>query len=105
MALPLSLSFRSDTGKWETVLRTLWSRMGRKTVLRTLRFGMGGKRENKCIQDDFDKSKNENEKLSDWMHQLGEEIRQSIETLYFPTLENISIFYYILEELPTALES
>ena len=33
-------------------------------------------RENKRIQDDFDKSKNENEKLSDRVHQLGEEIRQ-----------------------------
>jgi len=32
-------------------------------------------RENKRIQDDFDKSKNENEKLSDQIHQLGEEIR------------------------------
>ncbi|RIA78811.1 hypothetical protein C1645_746332, partial [Glomus cerebriforme] len=28
-----SLSFQSDTGKWETVLRTLRSRMGGKTVL------------------------------------------------------------------------
>jgi chromosome segregation ATPase len=33
-------------------------------------------REKKRIQDDFDKSKNENEKLSDRVHQLGEEIRQ-----------------------------
>src|SRR6266498_5808679 len=33
-------------------------------------------REKKHIQDDFDKSKNENEKLSDRVHQLGEEIRQ-----------------------------
>ena len=33
-------------------------------------------REKKHIQDDFDKSKNENEKLSDQVHQLGEEIRQ-----------------------------
>src|SRR6266498_4534269 len=33
-------------------------------------------RENKRMQDDFDKSKNENEKLSDRVHQLGEEIRQ-----------------------------
>jgi len=32
-------------------------------------------RENKHMQDDLDKSKNENEKLSDRMHQLGEEIR------------------------------
>src|SRR3954470_24412264 len=28
------------------------------------------------MQDDLDKSKNENEKLSDRVHQLGEEIRQ-----------------------------
>ncbi|PKY61006.1 hypothetical protein RhiirA4_485418 [Rhizophagus irregularis] len=35
-----------------------------------------GNRENKRIQDDLDKSKNENEKLSDRVHQLGEEIRQ-----------------------------
>ncbi len=33
-------------------------------------------RENKRMQDDLDKSKNENEKLSDRVHQLGEEIRQ-----------------------------
>ena len=33
-------------------------------------------REKKHIQDDFDKSKNENEKLFDRVHQLGEEIRQ-----------------------------
>lgn len=33
-------------------------------------------REKKRIQNDFDKSKNENEKLSDRVHQLGEEIRQ-----------------------------
>ncbi|GBC39162.2 hypothetical protein GLOIN_2v1830120 [Rhizophagus irregularis DAOM 181602=DAOM 197198] len=33
-------------------------------------------RKNKRMQDDLDKSKNENEKLSDWVHQLGEEIRQ-----------------------------
>src|SRR6266540_6756517 len=33
-------------------------------------------REKKHIQDDLDKSKNENEKLSDRVHQLGEEIRQ-----------------------------
>jgi len=33
-------------------------------------------REKKRIQDDFDKSKNEKEKLSDRGHQLGEEIRQ-----------------------------
>src|SRR5215217_2413150 len=33
-------------------------------------------REKKRIQDDFDKSKNEKEKLSDRVHQLGEEIRQ-----------------------------
>ena len=28
------------------------------------------------MQDDFDKSKNKNKKLSDRVHQLGEEIRQ-----------------------------
>src|SRR4051812_14159969 len=33
-------------------------------------------REKKRIQNDFDKSKNENEKLFDQVHQLGEEIRQ-----------------------------
>jgi transcription-repair coupling factor (superfamily II helicase) len=33
-------------------------------------------REKKRMQDDLDKSKNENEKLSDRVHQLGEEIRQ-----------------------------
>ncbi|PKY34366.1 hypothetical protein RhiirB3_454008 [Rhizophagus irregularis] len=33
-------------------------------------------REKKRIQDDFDKSKNENKKLSDQMHQFGEKIRQ-----------------------------
>src|SRR3954454_7747410 len=33
-------------------------------------------RENKRMQDDLDKSKNENEKLSDMVHQLEEEIRQ-----------------------------
>src|SRR4051794_33158682 len=33
-------------------------------------------REKKRIQDDFDKFKNENEKLFDRMYQLGEEIRQ-----------------------------
>src|SRR5205814_2573615 len=32
-------------------------------------------REKKRIQDDFDKSKNENEKLSDRVHQLEDEIR------------------------------
>ncbi|RIA95512.1 hypothetical protein C1645_816605, partial [Glomus cerebriforme] len=38
-----SFSFRSDTGKWETVLRAFQSGMGRKTVLRALWSGMGGK--------------------------------------------------------------
>ena len=33
-------------------------------------------RENKRMQNDFDKFKKENEKLSDRVHQLGEEIRQ-----------------------------
>ncbi|PKB94639.1 hypothetical protein RhiirA5_438336 [Rhizophagus irregularis] len=33
-------------------------------------------RENKHMQDDLDKSKNENKKLSNWVHQLGKEIRQ-----------------------------
>lgn len=33
-------------------------------------------RENKRMQDDLDKSKKENEKLSDRVHHLGEEIRQ-----------------------------
>ena len=33
-------------------------------------------REYKRMQDDFDKSKNENEKFSNRVHQLGEEIRQ-----------------------------
>ena len=33
-------------------------------------------REKKCIQDDFDKSKNKNKKLFDRVHQLEEEIRQ-----------------------------